>query len=196
MRRLWWAPLIGGTIFFPFLTVFSYTPYRLEGPPFSLRPTITSLIYVLYLLGAVASPIAGNISDRVGRRPTIQVSLMITGAGLVCTLIAVLPVTALGLALVCVGSLMAHVAANAAVSESANPLGARARATALALYMLGFYIGGGLGSFVPGLALVRFGWAGVVALCALMTAGAFLCSLSTSARPERGGYVEPSATGG
>ena len=196
IRRLWWAPFIGGTIFFPFLTVFSYAPYRLEGPPFDLSPTITSLIYLAYLLGAVASPIAGTVSDRVGRRPTIQIALVIACVGLAGTLIDALPITALGLALVCTGSLMAHVAANASVSEAANPLGARARATALSLYTLGFYVGGGLGSFLPGLALVRFGWNGVIALCAVLMAGAFLCSLVTSARPERAGYVEPSATAG
>lgn len=195
-RRLWWAPFIGGTVFFPFLTVFSYSPYRLEGAPFHLSPTISSLIYLVYLLGAVASPIAGNISDRAGRRPTIQVSLAIAAIGLVCTLVDLLPLIAIGLALVCVGSLMAHVVANASVSEAANPLGAQARATALSLYTLGFYLGGGLGSFVPGLALVDFGWYGVAALCALAIACAFLCSLATSARPERGGYVEPTATAG
>jgi YNFM family putative membrane transporter len=196
MRKLWWAPFIGGTVFFPFLTVFSYSPYRLEGPPFRLSPAITSLIYLVYLLGAVASPIAGNVSDRVGRRPIIQVSLVVASVGLGCTLINLLSLTALGLALVCVGSLMAHVVANASVSEAANPLGARARATALSLYTLGFYVGGGLGSFVPGLALVRFGWNGVVALCAIVVAGAFLCSLATSARPDRMSYVEPSPTAG
>jgi MFS transporter, YNFM family, putative membrane transport protein len=195
-RKLWWAPFIGGTVFFPFLTVFSYSPYRLERPPFSLTPTLASLIYLVYLLGAVASPIAGNISDRVGRRPTIQVALVVTWAGLACTLIDQLPATALGLALVCVGSLSAHVVANASVSEAANPLGAQARATALSLYTLGFYVGGGLGSFVPGLALVRFGWNGVAALCVLVVAAAFVCSLATSRRPSATSYVEPSATAG
>jgi YNFM family putative membrane transporter len=196
IRKLWWAPLIGGTIFLPFLTVFSYAPYLLEGQPFHLSPTRTSLIYLVYLLGAVASPIAGNISDRVGRRPTIQVSLAIAFVGLACTLVDMLPLILLGLALVCIGSLMAHVVANASVSDAANPLGAQARATALALYTLGFYIGGGIGSFVPGLALVTFGWNGVIALCVVAVVGAFLCSLVTSAHPERGAYVEPTATAG
>lgn len=190
VRKLWWAPLIGGTVFFPFLTVFSYSPYRLEGPPFHLSPTVASLLYLVYILGAIASPIAGNVSDRVGRRPTIQVSLGITIVGLACTLVDLLPVTLLGLALVCMGSLMAHVVANASVSERANPLGAHARATALSLYTLGFYVGGGLGSFVPGLALVSYGWDGVAAICAFVVACAFLCSLATSARPERLSYVE------
>ena len=196
IRKLWWAPLIGGTIFLPFLTVFSYAPYLLEGPPFHLSPTRASLIYLVYLLGAVASPVAGNISDRVGRRPTIQVSLVITLVGLACTLVDMLPLILLGLALVCIGSLMAHVVANASVSDAANPLGAQARATALALYTLGFYIGGGIGSFVPGLAFVTFGWNGVIALCVVAVVGAFLCSLVISAHPERGAYVEPTATAG
>jgi YNFM family putative membrane transporter len=191
VRRLWWAPLIGGTVFFPFLTVFSYAPYRLEGTPFRLSPTVSSLLYLVYLVGAVASPIAGNISDRIGRRPTIQVSLLVAGVGLACTLVDALAVTVIGLGLVCIGNLMAHVVANASVSEAANPLGHQARATALSLYTLGFYVGGGLGSFVPGLVLVRFAWPGVVVLCAALVGTACAFSFATSARPERGGEIAP-----
>jgi YNFM family putative membrane transporter len=191
VRRLWWAPLIGGSVFFPFLTIFSYAPYRLEGAPFGLSPTVSSLLYLVYLVGAVASPIAGNISDRIGRRPTIQAALVVVSVGLGCTLVDALTVTVVGLGLVCIGSLMAHVVANASVSEAANPLGRRTRATALSLYTLGFYVGGGLGSFLPGLALVRFAWPGVIALCATLVGTAFACSFATSARPERGSEIEP-----
>lgn len=196
IRRLWWAPLIGASVFLPFLTIFSYASYRLEGPPFHLSPTLTSLIYLVYLLGAVAAPIAGNVSDRAGRRPTIQMSLGIALLGLTLTLLDTLPLILCGMALVCIGSLMAHTVANASVSESSNPLGAQARATALSLYTLGFYVGGGIGSFVPGLLLVSYGWNAVILLCGVVVAGAFLCSLATSTHPEQGGYVEPTATGG
>ena len=185
IRRLWWAPLIGATVFFPFLTIFSYSTFRLEGAPFNLSPTITSLIYLTYILGAIAAPIAGNLSDHVGRRPTIQVALVVCGVGMACSLAPSLVVVMLGLTLVCIGSLMAHVVANASVSQAANPLGAQARATALSLYTLGFYVGGGLGSFLPGLALVRYGWSGVVAMCAVAVVGAALVSLMTPARPEK-----------
>lgn len=194
LRKVWWAPLIGGTVFFPFLTIFSYATYRLEGPPFNLSPTITSLIYIAYVLGAIGAPLAGNISDRVGRRPMIQVALLICAAGLVGSLSSSLLIVCLGLTLVCIGSLMAHVVANASVSQAANPLGAQARGSALALYTMGFYLGGGLGSFIPGLALTRFGWTGVVVLCGIGVVGAALSSLATPRRPESQVSVEPSPT--
>jgi YNFM family putative membrane transporter len=195
-RKLWWAPFIGGTVFFPFLTIFSFLTYRLEGAPFGLSPTLASLVYLSYVIGAVAAATAGNISDRVGRRSTIQFALLVVAAGLGFSLAPVLALTILGFTLVCVGSLMAHAVANASVSQAANPLGAQARGTALSLYTLGFYIGGGLGSFVPGFALVSFGWPGVVALCGVGVLAAAICSLATPRRPEQGGESEPSAAVG
>ena len=195
-RRLWWAPFIGGTVFFPFLTIFSFVTYRLENAPFGLSPTLASLIYLSYVVGAVAAAVAGNLSDRVGRRSTIQYALLVVGAGLALSLAQTLALAILGFMLICVGSLMAHAVANASVSQAANPLGAQARGTALSLYTLGFYIGGGLGSFVPGFALVSFGWPGVVALCAVGVLGAAICSLATPRRPERGAEPEPSAAVG
>ncbi len=184
-RRLWWAPLLGGTVFFPFLTLFTYTPYRLESPPFNLSAGATSLIYLVYLLGAVASPLAGQISDRIGRRPTILAALALTALGLLLATVDALAVAALALAVVCVGSLMAHVVANASTSDGANALGPRARATALSLYTFGFYIGGGLGAFIPGIGWERYRWPGVLVPCAVALLLAALFALRTPARPPR-----------
>jgi YNFM family putative membrane transporter len=184
-KWLWWAPLIGGTVFFPFLTVFTYTTYRLESAPFSLSSSVVSLFYLVYLLGAVTAPLSGQLSDRIGRRSTVLGGLALTGAGLLVSLPNVLALAVVALGLACVGGLASHVVANASVSDRANPLGAQARATALSLYTLGFYLGGGLGSFVPGFGWQRWGWPGVVAPCAVAVFAAVLISFQTPARARR-----------
>lgn len=183
--RLWWAPLIGAVVFFPFLSVFTFTPYRLEGPPFSLSPSVANLFYLVYILGAIASLVAGQVSDRIGRRSTIYLGLVICGSGLALSLVSSLTTALAALALVCVGGLSAHVVANASVSDGANPLGPRARATALALYTMGFYIGGGLGAFIPGYGWERWGWPGVLAPCGVAVALASLIALKTPLRHRR-----------
>ena len=184
LRRLWWAPLIGGTVFFPFLTVFTYTPYRLEGAPFRLSPANANLFYLVYILGAIVSPLAGQLSDRIGRRPTLYIGLTVCAAGLAISFVNQLPFALAALGLVCMGSLSAHVVANASVSDGANPLGANARATALSLYTLGFYVGGGLGAFIPGFGWERWQWVGVMIPCAVAVAGAGLVALKTPTRPR------------
>ncbi|HEX8996602.1 MAG TPA: MFS transporter [Ktedonobacterales bacterium] len=193
--RLWWAPLIGGSVFFPFITIFTFTPYRLESAPFSLSPSSANLFYLVYVLGAIASLAAGQISDRIGRRMTIYLGLTICAIGLALSLVNLLPLALLALALVCTGGLSSHAVANASVSDGANLLGASARATALSLYTMGFYIGGGLGAFIPGYGWEKWGWVGVVAPCAVALAGASLCALKTPLRPPRQGTtsIEPAA---
>ncbi len=195
MSRLWWAPLIGGTVFFPFLTVFTYTPYRLEGAPFFLSASNANLFYLVYILGAAASLAAGQVSDRIGRRSTIYLGLIVCAVGLALSLINLLPTALLALALVCVGGLSSHVVANASVSDGANPLGAGARATALSLYTMGFYIGGGLGAFIPGFGWEHWGWPGVVAPCAVAVVCASLYALKTPLHPQRqaAAAIEPAA---
>jgi MFS transporter, YNFM family, putative membrane transport protein len=184
-RRLWWAPLIGGTVFFPFLTAFTYTSYRLESAPFALPANSASLFYLVYVFGVVASPLAGQLSDRIGRRPAIWGGLAVTAAGLLISLPNLLQLALVGLALVCVGSLSSHVVANASVSDTANPLGAQARATALALYTVGFYLGGGLGAYLPGFGWARYGWIGVVVPCAVAVLCAVLVAVETPHRARK-----------
>ena len=181
--RLWWAPLIGGVVFFPFLSIFTYTPYRLESAPFNLSPSSANLFYLVYILGAIASLAAGQLSDRIGRRMTIYLGLALSAVGLGLSLINLLPLALVALTLVCIGGLSSHVVANASVSDGANRLGASARATALSLYTMGFYIGGGLGAFIPGYGWEAWGWIGVVAPCVVALLGAGLCALKTPLRP-------------
>lgn len=132
--------------------------------------------------GAIAAPLAGQRSDSIGRRPTIYIGLGVTALGLGISLVNALPVALQALGLICIGGLSAHVVANASVSDGANPLGARA--TALSFYTMGFYIGGGLGAFIPGFGWEHWAWPGVIAPCAVAVVLAGLCAPRTPCTPR------------
>ena len=50
---------------------------------------------------------------------------------------------------------------------------------ALPRHPLGFYLGGGLGAYVPGFGWARYGWIGVVAPCAVAVICAALVATQT-----------------
>ena len=55
-RTLIGASAAGASLFFGFVGVFSFIDYRLEAAPFSYSPSVASLIFVLWIFGAVGSP--------------------------------------------------------------------------------------------------------------------------------------------
>ena len=66
-RTLIGASAAGASLFFAFVGVFSFIDYRLEAAPFSYSPSVASLIFVLWVFGAVG-PAAGALSGRIGWR--------------------------------------------------------------------------------------------------------------------------------
>src|SRR5439155_1591218 len=85
----------------PYVGVFSYVVYGLRRPPFELGPAVRSLIFVLWLLGAVG-PYAGKLADRIGWRRAAFASVACAGVGLALSFPATLPTLALGLSLLTV----------------------------------------------------------------------------------------------
>ena len=49
------------------VTTYNYIGFRLAAPPFSLSQASIGLVFVIYLVGAVASPTAGELAERFGR---------------------------------------------------------------------------------------------------------------------------------
>lgn len=160
-RRLAGAFLIGGSLFFGFIGVFTYLPYHLSAPPFLLPPTVISLLYVTYLAGVVVSPLAGRLSARVPRPTLIAAGLMVAMAGVAGTLAPSLPAIGLSLLVLCAGMFTAQAVAPAFVNATARA----AKGGASALYLMCYYIGGTLGAALPGVAWQALGWPGVVATC-------------------------------
>lgn len=170
--RLAGAYLVGGALFFAFIGIFTYLPFRLAGPPYLLPTGVISSVYLVYAAGVVSSRAAGRLSGRIAPRTLIAVGLAVEAAGMVLTLARPLAAVVLGLVVLVVGTFVAQAVAPAFVNMTA----ATAKGGASALYLTSYYVGGTLGAALPGLAWQAAGWPGVVAACVAATALAMLAN--------------------
>jgi YNFM family putative membrane transporter len=102
--------------------------------------------------------------------------LLVEAAGMAVLLARPLPLVVVGLVVMVLGTFTAQAVAPAFVNVTA----ATAKGGASALYLTSYYVGGTLGSLLPGLAFQAAGWGGVVASCAgavgiATAANALLC---------------------
>jgi len=169
-RRLVGAFLIGGSVFFAFIGVFTYLPYYLTAPPFRLSTAVVSSVYLVYSAGVLTSLAIGRISRRVGGRSLMGAGFLIAIAAVLGTLPHFLPAIVGALVVLCVG--MFTVQSTAPAFVNANARGAKGAAGSI--YVTFYYVGASLGSVLPGFALQSWGWPGVVAACV----GALLVGLA------------------
>jgi YNFM family putative membrane transporter len=107
----------------------------------------------------------------------IGLGLAVEAVGMLLALAAPLGVVVVGLVVLVLGTFTAQAVAPAFVNQAARS----AKGGASALYLFTYYVGGTLGSLLPGLAWQAFGWTGVVATCAAavgvgIAANALLCA--------------------
>ena len=160
-RRLLGAYAVAASLFFGFIGVFTYLPYLLAAPPFSLSTGAIAWFYASYAAGVVAAPLAGRLSHWVTRRALIAAGFAVAMAGMLLTLAHALAAIAVGTVVLCAGMFVAQAIAPAYVNVTAQT----AKAAANSLYQAFYYSGAVLGSTLPGFALERYGWSGVVVTC-------------------------------
>ncbi len=153
---------VGFCVLFTLVATFTYVNFYLAAPPFSLGTTALGLLFVVYLAGAVVTPVAGSAIDRMGHRFALTVAFSGGAAGIALTLVPRMPVVLLGLALCCTGVFIGQSSASSYIGTVA----AQARAAAVGLYVMFYYMGGSAGSELPGHFWSRGGWQGCVALIA------------------------------
>jgi YNFM family putative membrane transporter len=145
-----------------FSSIFNYLPFRLNGPPFHYSTELTTLLYVVYVVGIFIGPAAGRLSNRFGSGNTLLGGAIVIGVSLGLLGVPSLATVIGGLLTACAGFFTVH----AAAVGSLNRKLASGQGRANALYMLFFYIGGWLGITCTGFAFKHSGWNAVLSTCA------------------------------
>jgi MFS transporter, YNFM family, putative membrane transport protein len=161
---------VGFNVLFCLVAAFTYVNFYLADKPFLLGPTALASIFVVYLIGAAITPVAGHIMDRVGYRRALMGAVGVSAVGMILTLIQSVPVIIAGLTLEATGVFACQSASTSHVGKAAH----EARSSATGLYMSFYYLGGFAGSILPGLLWRHAGWSGCVAIMLCMQAGAIL----------------------
>ncbi|RYD03056.1 hypothetical protein N752_21840 [Desulforamulus aquiferis] len=138
--------LVGFFLMFSFVGVYNYVGFLLAAPPYLLSTKALGLIFLTYLAGTISSTLSGAAASRLGNPLTIGVSVIISILGLLLTFSDDIFIFIIGLTLFCFGFFAGHSAASSWVSINAKG----ARCGASGLYLIAYYLGGGLGGTMLG----------------------------------------------
>ncbi len=176
-RRLFGVAIAGGALFFTFVGTFTYVTYRLEAPPYDYGTSTSSLVFLLWIAGAIG-PLAGRVAERLGWRRLAMAMVALAAAGVGLTFFSWLPLIVIGLGCVATAMFTGYTATQLGVSDVAHA----DRGAASALYFSTYYGAGALGAYVPGLAWESHGWPGVawLGLATLVLAAAALALAGTA----------------
>lgn len=168
--------LAGFLLLGSFMTVYNYIGFRLQGAPFLLSQSLAGLVFVVYPVGSFASAFMGARAGRFGRGPVFITSIAIMIAGLALMTPDWLPSLILGLVVMTFGFFGAH----AIASGWAPALVERDKAQASSLYLLFYYVGGGVAGTAGGVFWSSHAWPGVALFAGLMMVGTLGAALVLS----------------
>ena len=186
--------LVGFCVLFSLVGLFTYVTFHLAAPPYSLQSGALGSIFFVYLVGALATPLAGRAIDRIGHRHTLAIAIAISVLGVALTLGRPLWMVAAGLAVCCTGVFSAQASASAFVGTAAQ----QNRGLAIGLYATFYYLGGSAGASAPGLFYSWGGWPACAAFIAAVQVVTILIALlywkSPNPKAPRAGIQEAKAT--
>jgi YNFM family putative membrane transporter len=161
------------------VTTYNYIGFRLEAAPFSLSQTAIGLVYCIYLVGAVASAVMGELAGRYGRRRVIGFAIAFMPIGVLMTLPNSLWLTILGVGVVTVGFFGGHSIASSWVGLRAET----AKAQASALYLFFYYAGSSLAGSIGGWVFTLGAWPGEATFLGALSGLALLIALKLARAP-------------
>jgi len=153
---------VGSMVLFSIVAAFTYINYRLAAMPYNFSPTALSTLFTVYLVGAVITPFAGKLIDKLGFRKAYAMAISMSLFGLLLTLSPAIPLVVLGLAIFCTGIFICQ----SSTTSSLRVFAPTQRSAAAGLYVCFYYLGGSLGGYLPGLVWENGGWNSCVAIVA------------------------------
>ena len=182
MRSLWTlvrtqpelreAAIIGGGIFGAFSAFWTTLVFFLSTPPHHYGSQMAGMFGLVGAAGALIAPMAGRLADRFGHRAVRGVALVIVaGAYGLCWLLGFhLVGLALSVILLDAGVQSAHVCNQTRIFA----LLPKAHGRVNTIYMMGFFLGGSIGSYLGIWSWTHWQWNGVCAAGAAMVVLALL----------------------
>ncbi|HGF5203240.1 TPA: MFS transporter [Vibrio parahaemolyticus] len=174
-QRVWFAMLIGGLNFALFVNLYSVMGFRLVSAPHNVPVGLASLIFICYLGGTFSSRCAGHWSKRYSSILGMFIGAVVSMAGMWIAAFESLAAMLIGLLLISFGAFFTHTLAYGWVGQNAT----QAKATATALYLVHYYVGGSLGGFLLLYCWQHGGWStvllgGIVLYAVMFAAIAYL----------------------
>ncbi|EHI5143290.1 MFS transporter [Vibrio sp. Vb2704] len=157
-QRVWFAMLIGGLNFALFVNLYSVMGFRLVNEPHNVPVGLASLIFICYLGGTFSSRCAGHWSKRYSSILGMFLGAIVSMTGMWIAAVESLTAMLVGLLLISFGAFFTHTLAYGWVGQNAT----HAKATATALYLVHYYVGGSLGGFLLLYCWQHGGWSSVL----------------------------------
>jgi predicted MFS family arabinose efflux permease len=152
------AATLACLLFMSFSALWTTLVFLLRTPPYHYGTTAAGLFGLLGASSAAAAPFVGRMSDRHGPERSILIAIIATIAGYALLLFfgRMLPGLMAGIALIDIGVQSGHVANQSRIYS----LVPAARSRINTFYMVAFFVGGAMGSYLGPLGFNQGGWTG------------------------------------
>lgn len=151
---------VGFCVLFTQVAMFTYVTFHLSDPPYNLSTAALGWLFIVYLVGAIATPFAGRFIDSRGHRAGLGSGIAVGIAGALLTLMPWLAAIVAGLAMVATGVFISQATASSYIGTVTRA----DRGLAVGLYSTAYYAGGSLGGALPALFWNAGGWIACVML--------------------------------
>jgi MFS transporter, YNFM family, putative membrane transport protein len=141
-------------VLFNFIATFTYLSFHLAAAPFNRSPAFLGSVFVVYLVGSLASLWLGRAIALLGRRNFVLCVLAVWAGGMLASLLPSVTAIVFTLVVASTCGILTQASSTSFVAITAKT----GTSAAVGLYVMLFYIGGTFGGWLPGLAYEAGGW--------------------------------------